>query len=210
MVQVIQATKLELYEVKQQFQLEAVRDLQFFSEWQEELPEISDFEKQILDKVKDNFLSISEFPLSEEVVKITVLGQLLFLSGLTEFPLMPSTEKTVEIEIENEEDEAVIRGKIDLLLLYQNLWAIVIESKWHKLSVHAGLAQALLYMMSSPNGEKPTFGMVLNGLDIIFIKLVKQDSPQYGLSRLFSLLNPDNDLYEALGVLKKLKEIVIQ
>lgn len=63
-------------------------------------------------------------------------------------------------------------------------------------------------MLGNPHPEQPSFGMITTGGSFIFLKLVKGDSPRYGLSRLFSLLNPDNDLYTVLSILKRLTEAV--
>lgn len=208
MVQVIKASNLELHNVKARFNLQEIRDLHFFPEWQGELPSISDFEKQLLDKVKEDFLSISEYPLSEEIVKLVVLSPLLSSAGLTRFPFIPDAEKPVEIVFEEEEE--VIRGRIDVLSLHQGLWVIIVEAKRHSLNVREGLAQALFHMMSSPDSEKHSFSLLLNGSDFLFVKLVKQNFPQYSLSRLFSLTNPGNDLYSILAILKRLREIALR
>lgn len=208
MVQLIQASNLNLGDVKERFHLQEIRDSQFFSEWQGNLPELSDTEKQWLDQIKDNFLGLADYPLHEEIIKLSVLAPLLFLAGLMQLPFTPEAEKPIEIVLENEDE--IIRGRVDVLILHQRLWAILVEAKRHQLNVSLALPQALLYMMSSPNNQKPTFGFAINGTEFLFIKLVRQNSPQYGLSRLFSLLNPGNDLYAVLGILKQLRGIVIQ
>lgn len=208
MVQVIQASNLNLGDIKERFHLQAIRDSQFFFEWQGDLPAISDAEKQWLDQIKDNFLSFADYPLHEEIIKLSVLAPLLFLAGLMQLPFMPEAEKPVEIVLDTEDE--VIRGRIDVLILHQHLWAIVVEAKRQQLNVSLALPQALLYMMSSPNDQKPTFGFAINGTEFLFIKLMRHNPPQYGLSRLFSLVNPGNDLYTVLGVLKQLRDIVLQ
>lgn len=208
MVQVIQASNLELHEVEERFNLQEVRDLEFFSEWQGEMSAPSGFEKQILDKVKEDFLVIAKYSPSEEIIKLTVLAHLLFSAGLTSPPFFPKAETPVEISFEDGNE--VIRGRIDVLILHERLWAVVVEAKRHSLNVSEGLAQALFHMMSSPNHETPTFGFLLNGTEFQFVKLVKQETPQYGLSRLFSLRNPGNELYSVLSILKHLKEVVLQ
>ena len=49
MVQAIQASELTLREVETKFGLEESQDVSFFSEWEENLPELTDVEKQRLD-----------------------------------------------------------------------------------------------------------------------------------------------------------------
>lgn len=42
-------------------------------------------------------------------------------------------------------------------------------------------------MMATPDSEKPQYGMLTNGDDVLFIKLTLQPEKQYSLSRVFSL-----------------------
>lgn len=207
MVQIIQASALNLLDVKERFSLNEVRNPTFFPEWQVELPEITEAEKQWLDQIQEDFLGIAQQPLHEEIVKLSVLAPLLFLAGFTRLPFKPEAEKPVEIAFEDEDE--VIRGKIDILLLHQRLWALVVEAKRQQLNVSLALPQALFHMMSSQKGELPTYGFAVNGTEFLFIKLVKQEPSQYGLSRLFSLINPGNDLYTVLSILKHLREIIL-
>jgi hypothetical protein len=75
MVQIIQASDLSLHQVKERFNLQQVWDDQFFWEWLGELPEINDYKRHWLDRVKDDFLSWAEYPLVA-----TVLGIIIFIS----------------------------------------------------------------------------------------------------------------------------------
>ncbi|MEB3340758.1 hypothetical protein [Okeania sp.] len=70
-----------------------------------------------------------------------------------------------------------------------------------------GLAQILVYMMGNPQLNKPSYGMITNGGEFAFIKLVKAENYQYGISNLFATRNP-GDLYRVLQILKHLSEIV--
>ena len=63
-------------------------------------------------------------------------------------------------------------------------------------------------MLANPNPEKPLFGLVTNGSNFIFLKLVNQDVPYYALSDEFTLRR-GNDLYTVLGILKRLGQVVI-
>ncbi|MDC0833571.1 hypothetical protein POG22_11225 [Geitlerinema sp. CS-897] len=89
-------------------------------------------------------------------------------------------------------------------MLQQQLWLLVLESKSSDFSVNVGIGQALTYMMASPNDDRPIFGAICNGTDFLFLKLVRSASPKYAHFRLFSLLNPENDLYNVLKVLKNI------
>ena len=115
------------------------------------------------------------------------------------------------MEIVVEDEEEIVRGRIDVLVLHQQLWVTTIESKRKRFNVLEALPQILFYMMGSPNTDKPTFGFLSNGSEFLFLKLIKQNTPQYALSsRLFSLINRGNDLYNVVGVLKRLGEWVRQ
>jgi hypothetical protein len=208
MVQIIQASDLSLHQVKERFNLQQVRDDKFFWEWQGDLLEVNEYEKHWLDQVKDDFLSLADYPLHEEVVKLFVLAPLLSLAGLTRFPFIPVAEKQVEVAFEA--DDQIIRGRIDLLILHQQLWAIVVESKAKKLDVMEGLAQALFYIMTNLNPDRATFGLLMNGNNFMFVKVAQQETPKYALSELFTLFRRENDLYRILAILKRLKDVVQQ
>lgn len=207
MVQVIQASNLELPQVEEKFNLSQSWDLQFFSEWQENLPELSDFERQWLDQIRLDFLGIVKYSSSEEIVKLFALSPLLSLAGLARHPFIPIAENLVEIAFEDKEE--VIRGKVDLLVLHQQIWTVMIEAKRHRFNVQEALPQALFHILSSPNSATPVYGLLCNGTEYLFLKLQKQKSFQYGLSRLYSMINPGNDLYAVLSILKHLRNVVL-
>ncbi|MGB5595671.1 MAG: hypothetical protein WBM62_16785, partial [Crocosphaera sp.] len=48
------------------------------------------------------------------------------------------------------------------------------------------------------------FAMITNGGEFFFLKLNRQGTPQYDISRIFSHLPLQNELYEVLTILKKL------
>jgi hypothetical protein len=203
MVQTIQAKDITLKELRTIFNLKRVEDEQFFREWQDNLPEINELEKQQLDRVKANYFNLIEYPpLLENTVKMVVLSPLLDLADFYLSPFHVKSEKSVEI---SEEDEGVIiKGQIDVLVLREQLWLMVIESKKAAFSIEEGLAQILAYMLASPHPQKPCFGMITTGGSFIFVKLVQGETPQYATSGVFELRNPGNDLYKVLSILKQL------
>lgn len=210
MVQIL-PSQLSLQDVEERFKLQPIwNDPSFFLEWQLDWTELTDFERELLDQVKTASLIQAKQALHEEVVKITVLSPLLLLAGLLQPPFQLEAKKQVEILVDSDSEDEIIRGRIDCLILHQQLWAIVIESKRKQLNVLEALPQALCYMMASPpNQLQPIYGLILNGTEFLFLKLIKQNSPQYGLSKLFSIINPGNDLYDVLKILKKLREIAL-
>ncbi len=166
-----------------------------------------------LDKAKDNFLSLIKYRLHEEVVKMSILSPLLTVSGLGTAPFVPKAEKQVEVffpaqELESEDE--VIRGRIDLLILYRNLWVATIETKPQQSDVLEALPQALTYMMASPEQGFPLFGLLTNGRHFMFVKLLKQEQPVYGLSELFTLFRQGNEMYQVVAILRRLGQLVME
>lgn len=206
MVQAIPARELTLHEVKTKFGLQQTEDEQFFSEWQESLPELADLDKRSLDQVKANFLYLDQYPMSEEAVKLVVLSPLLAMAGFYGPPFRMQTESPVQIALEDEGE--LVWGRIDVLVLQERFWVLVVESKEAGFSLKQATAQALAYMVATPRPDESVFGFVTNGSDFRFLKLRMQNLLQYGLSDSFSLYRRNNELYTVLRVLKRISEVV--
>ena len=205
MVQTIPAQDITINDLKIKFNLQHTDERQFFREWQDNLPEVSESEKQLLERIKTNFLNLIEYPpMLENAVKMVVLSPLLDLAGFYQRPLRISTEK--QVEIVSEDEGTIIKGKIDVLVLQEQLWILVIEAKT-QFSLEPGIPQALAYMLDNPHPEKTIFGLVTNGSNFIFIKLIKQERSLYALSDEFTLRRA-NDLYIVLSILKQLGKLV--
>ena len=70
---------------------------------------------------------------------------------------------------------------------------MVIESKRAAISLEEGIAQLLSYMLGSPNGSQPTFGLITNGGSFLFANLdaeVRLDIANLLWMRQDFLLNP--------------------
>ena len=208
MVATISAKDVSLSELKEKFGLQLIEDEQFFREWMDDLPEISEFEKQFLDQVKASYFNLVEYPpMLETTVKMVVLSPLLHFAGFYMPPFHVKAESEIEISFEDEE-ETIIKGRIDVLVLKHQFWVLVIESKRAQVSIETGLAQLLTYLLANPNSSQPSFGMISNGRNFQFIKMIYQDLPQYALSNSFDLRNRGNELYNVLKIMKRLAEIV--
>ena len=206
MTQAIAARKIKLHYLKTKFSLQLVHEESFFPEWQNNLPEISNTEQQALDRIKRNYLYLLEYPVMESIVKMVVLSPLLDLAGFYEPPFRVDGETSIQVSAEDKGE--LIPGCIDVLVIQGQLWVTVIEAKNSEFSITKAIPQALAYMLAAPNGEKAIFGLVLNGSEFLFLKLVLGQSPQYAMSDLFSLLNRGNNLYHVLRVLKRLKDLI--
>jgi predicted type IV restriction endonuclease len=208
MVKSIAANHLTLRELKQAFGLQQVQDSAFFPEWSETLPPLNEIEQQLLDRVQANFVGLMEDPpMLENTVKMVILAPLLDLAGFYHQPFHIETETSIDVETEDE--GLIIRGRIDVLVLKNRLWLLVIESKRSDFAVTRAIPQLLSYMLGNVKLGQPTFGMITNGNDFLFLKAVGQTTPQYANSRLFSLVNPNNELYFVLQILKRLGAEVI-
>uniref|UniRef100_B8HQU8 Restriction endonuclease subunit R n=1 Tax=Cyanothece sp. (strain PCC 7425 / ATCC 29141) TaxID=395961 RepID=B8HQU8_CYAP4 len=188
------------------FGIRLVEDEQFFPEWQTELPELSNSEIKLLDRVKEGFLNLAEYPpILEKSFQLSVISPLLLLAG---FYLPPFHMKAEElIEITSEDEGTIVRGFIDILIVKTNFWIMVIESKQTSYSIEVGLAQILAYMLAKPQPEKPCFGMIAAGGNFIFVKMIQDDRPYYALSDEFTLRRRQNELYSVLQILKRLGDL---
>ena len=202
MVQAIPATEVTLYQLKQAFGLSKAQSPNFFEEWKTIGDKITQAEQALLDRVQTNFLALMEDPpMLENSVKMVVLAPLLDLCGFYRKPFRIDTEPSTHIEMQDE--GITIRGRIDVLVMRNGLWILVIESKRSDFAVSRAIPQALSYMLSNPS-EKTCFGLITNGHEFLFLKTSGQSNATYDNSKLFSLLNPNNELYLVLKVLRKL------
>lgn len=205
MVQTLAANTATLRDLKQALGLQQSLDPAFFDEWQQEMPPLSEAEQQLLDRVQANFTALMEDPpMLENSVKMMVLSPLLDLAGFYRQPFPIETETSIDLELED--DGLIIRGRIDVLVLKEQFWRLVIESKRSDFAVTRAIPQALASMLSKPKLPKPvdpTFGLITNGNEFLFLKATRQPTAQYANSRLFSLVNPGNELYRVLQTLKQ-------
>lgn len=203
MVQVLQAETVTLRELIQLYGLEYVEDGQFFEEWQHDLPPLTELERQHLDEIKAGYLNLRNYPpLLENTVNSAVLSPLLFIGKFFLPPFHIKREKSVEIT--TQDGETQIRGRIDFLLLNEQLWVCVIESKQVAYSVEAGLDQILAYMLAAPPTQDQVYGMITSGGSFMFVKLVPGQPPRYSTSDIFDVRNRGNELYEVLQILQRL------
>ncbi|NET62360.1 MAG: restriction endonuclease subunit R [Symploca sp. SIO2E6] len=206
MVQTIAARNIKLHDLRAKFGLQRTEAEGIFPEWQENLPELTQTEKQAIDRLRNNYLYLLEYPVLESIVKMVVLSPLLDQAGFYAPPFRVIGEVAIMVEAEDEGE--VIRGEIDILVLQEQLWITVIEAKNSEFSLTKAMSQGLTYMLANPHPEQPTFGAVTNGTEFLFIKLIPGTSPQYSLSKTFSLLNPGNDYYQVLQILKRFGELL--
>jgi hypothetical protein len=128
------------------------------------------------------------------------------IKTLAEAPFRVRAEESVQLTLEDPEE--ILQGRIDVLVLLNRLWVIVLESKKTALSVWTALPQTLAYLMTNPLTERSSFAIVINGDEILFVKLRSGDRRTYGVSRVFSPFASSRELYSVLQVLKQMGAIV--
>jgi hypothetical protein len=199
-----------LAEVEARFNLRRTEDEQFFPEWYENLPAITDEEKASLDVIRRRYLyHLADGSLTEGTVTLLIGSPLLEKAGFYDYPFKMRGEASVEIVLdENDKEVETLRGRIDVLVLQNQFWVALLESKRTTISVLSALPQTLAYMMANPQTDKPVFGMITNGDGIVFVKLSQQGTPQYDVSDIFSPAPLRNRLYNVLQILKSIGQII--
>lgn len=196
--------KLTLRDLKTQFQLTASTEPTFFPEWHQNLPSLSAWEHQRLDRIYATYENLTEDDLMEETLKLAIVSPLLDLADFFLPPFRVSAEEQIQLSFT--ETSKIYRGKIDILVLKQQIWLLVIESKRQAFSLSVGIPQALTYMLAQPIQQIPKslYGMVTNGSNFVFIKLVNQTgNVQYAKSNEL-LMEKSDDRIQILQILKQI------
>ena len=209
MVQLLRISEeTSLEGLERDFKLQRNDDHDFFSEWRQELVNLSQGDRDALKRITEFYKNISrKSVVSENIVKMAILSPLLDLAGFYSSQFAIADEESITISAID--GETIYRGRIDILVIQQSLWILVIESKSSSFSLHKALPQALAYMLASPNPAKTTFGFITNGSEYRFVKLdATGNAPIYATSSLFSIFPPDDDLPTVLQILRRLAQII--
>ena len=200
-------------EAERKFGLRRNESKDFFTEWYNQLPEINSSDLASLEVLWRRYIyHRSGGHLLESTVMLLLVSPLLMITGLYDPPFRLKAEESVLIDVSDSEE--TLQGRIDVLVLRDRIWIIVLESKKMMLSVWSALPQTLAYLMASLNSDqrgdqqsdRPTFAMLTNGDDIVFVKL---ESEQYGMSQVLSPLVNQGELELAWRVLRKIAEIEV-
>ena len=206
--QIIQARDISLEELQSEFNLQLSPAEDFFGELQTDFSGSTDLERQRLERVRQNYLNLaSRRSFSEEAVKMVVLSPLLDLAGFFQAPFGIQTEESVEIAAEDE--GIVVRGSIDVLIVKQQFWILVIEAKSKQFDVLTALPQALAYMLNTPKRDLPVYGLLVNGREFVFIKLEYRAVPVYARSFALSI-ERENELIQVLRTLEVIRQKLIE
>jgi hypothetical protein len=190
-------------EAERQFSLSRIEDESFFPEWQMGLPDLLATEQTALDDLRRRYVyQRSEGQLLEGTVTLLLASPLLVIAGFYDPPFRVRAAESLVLTLHDGEE--VLQGRIDVLVLLNQFWVVVLESKKTALSVWTALPQTLAYLMANPQPEQSSFGMVTNGDEILFVKLVQAEQRHYALSRVFAPFSSSRELYTTLQILKQL------
>ena len=194
-----------LAEAERIFNLQRTEDEAFFLEWQTNLPNLSDAEKTELNQLRKRYLyQRSQSHLLEQTVMLLFASPLLAIAGFYDPPFQVRAEESVQINLADSEE--ILQGRIDVLVLSNQLWVVVLESKKTAISVLSALPQTLAYLMANTQPAKPSFAMMTNSDDVLFVKLVLENNRQYSISRVFSAFVSNQELYSVLQILKSISK----
>ncbi|MFN9018185.1 MAG: type I restriction endonuclease subunit R [Pseudanabaena sp.] len=199
-------------EAERKFGLSRSESSNFFTEWYDQLPVINPSDRANLEILWRRYIyHRSGGHLLESTVMLLLVSPLLTIAGLYDPPFWIKAEESIAINVSDSEE--TLQGRIDVLVLHDRLLIIVLESKKTMLSVWSALPQTLAYLMASPNGggthpagTRPTFAMLTNGDDIVFVKL---EGKQYAMSQVLAPLVNQGELEVAWQVLRKIAEIEV-
>jgi predicted type IV restriction endonuclease len=198
MTKTIPIETVTLYELEQLFDLKVIPGHAPF--WQEDLPSLTATEQERLVRIQASYANLERRSMLENTVKLAIISPLLDLAGFFLPPFYVDTETSVNIAID---DAAQLRGRIDVLVMKDQLWVLVIESKRAEFSLKVGIPQVLSYMLAAPTTNRTLYGLVTNGSNFVFLQLQRESQPSYGKSREL-IIDQDDDLEIVLQILKKL------
>ncbi len=185
-----------------------------FPEWQTGRSELTDGDRANLDQIRQRFRYQREMgKVAEGMVNAIVVSKLFELAGFYDPPFRVRSEASINLEVVVQDDQdsepKTLRGRIDFLVLQNQFWQAVIESKETSFDIENGIPQILAYMAGAPATQKTVFGMVTNGTHFVFIKLHRGKSIEYDFSDVFSMLSRPNCLYPVLPILLRIGAIII-
>ena len=200
-----------LADVESRFNITRTESEGFFPEWYTDLPQITEADKVALNLIRRRYLyHLNDENLTEGTVTLIMGSPLLERAGFYDPPFKMTAEKSVKIVLDEEDEEIeTLKGRIDVLVMQNQFWVTLLESKRTTISVMSALPQTLAYMTANPRKDRPSFAAMTNGSEIVFVKLDFENPPKYDLSRIFSPVPLMNELYTVLQVLIKIGQLIL-
>jgi len=192
-----------LEQAHQQLNLRPAGDLRFFDEWQGDLPTLSLEILSWCDRLQARYRYYqNQGAITESTVNLIIIAPLLEFLGLHEPPYCVRGEKYVRIELED--GDRRLEGLIDVLVLRDHLWLLVLETKRYGFSVMQALPQTLAYLAAHPQGG-PAYALITTGEDYLFVKAA---AGEYDVSDKFTLsTRTGNALYRVVAIMQRLLQL---
>jgi hypothetical protein len=191
---------------EQRFNLQRTEAPDFFPEWQTHLPDLTNDELRELAILQQRYrYQRSQGQLLEGTILLLLASPLLALGGFYDPPFQVRAEESVRLTLTDSEE--TLQGRLDIVVILDQLWIVVVESKKTALSVWSALPQTLAYLQAAP--QSPSFGLMTNGDEFVFVKVAEQARREYDLSRVFALFSTPRDLQDVLRVLKGLGQCLV-
>jgi hypothetical protein len=191
-------------QAEERFGLSRTEDESFFPEWQTALPELQEVDRSELQVMRRRYLyHRTDDHLLESAATLLLASPLLTIAGFYDPPFKMKAETSVQLSLNDGEE--ILQGRLDILVVQDQFWVLVVESKKTAISALSGLPQALAYLTASPT--EPSFGMVTNGDEILFVKL---RSSQYALSRIFAPFISFSELEQVTQILRGIGRAIFE
>ncbi len=117
-----------LADIEARFGLLRSEEDAFFTEWQENLPQLTDSEQASSAVMRRRSLyHRADGDLLEGAVILLMVLPLLELAGFYDPPFKMKAEASVELSVEDGQE--TLRGRIDVLIMQNQFWVLVLESK---------------------------------------------------------------------------------
>ena len=217
MTQNLEASQLSLNDVRRLLKLQELEGegfTDFFS-----LKPLTESEQQELLKLRNDFRRyLSAGKISEELVKFLVLSPLMRLSGFFDIPIVLTMEDSIPIEVEDE--DILIKGRLDILAVNQpdaeigatQFWILVVEAKNSAIAPLVGLPQLLTYAYKSLQQQSSVWGLTTNGESYRFVRVTRGNPCTYQILPELNLMDKERSLLlaQVLKAICKLQNVELQ
>lgn len=196
-----------LAEAEAKFQLTRTEDEDFFREYYVDLPTLTKPEKHELMEMRRRYLyQRSQGHLLERTVILLFASPLLTLAGFYDPPFRVKAEESIQLVLEDPNE--ILQGRLDILVLKDRVWVVVLESKKTALSVWTALPQTLAYLAANSYLNKPSYALMTNGDESVFVKVDQANQKLYTVSRSFTTQASIQELYATFRGLKGIARVV--
>jgi len=172
----------------------------YFADWLTTAPAISEQERHILNQLRRSYETRLKSNTLRDITMLVLIAPLLKLAGYYDGQV--SIHKESLPPSHWTEDGIDYSRRVDVVVVQQHLWVLMVKSTPSRLDVTQTIPFALDYLLTQPDTTAPRFGMVTNGREVLFLKLQPQQPPTYSQSRVYQLVDRLEDLPQILQGLK--------